>query len=370
MTAAWRGIDRCLRVSWTPLVLGVVIVVTYTLVEAGGDIFYQQEAERLFLRLMLVLGLHIFTGNSGVVSFGHVAFMAAGAYSSALLTISPEVKEFTFLDMPSYLASWILPAQLGGLAGTLAGAAFAGALAALFGIAIARLAGISAAIATVAILVIVNVFISQTPSVTLGTDVITGIPQTTTLENTMIWVLIVLAVAYGFQQSRHGLRLRATRENEDAAKSVGINVRTERYLAFWLSGVVCGVAGALYAHYFVGFSHTDFYFDATFIILAMLVVGGMTSVTGAVVGTYLLTVIYVAVQRVEVNGLVGVEPPSGSANLMLALVLLLALVARPAGITGGREIPWPRRSRKRGSRSGAPPTSPAQATAVQGQRSR
>jgi branched-chain amino acid transport system permease protein len=370
MTVARGAIERYLRLSWTPLVLGVVIVVTYTLVEAGGDIFYQQEAERLFIRLMLVLGLHMFTGNSGVVSFGHVAFMAAGAYSSALLTIPPEVKEFTFTDMPNYLSSWIFPAELGGVAGTLAGAAVAGALAALFAIPIARLAGISAAIATVAILVIANVFISQTPSVTLGTDVITGIPQTTTLQNTMIWLLIVLGVAYGFQQSRHGLRLRATRENEDAAKSVGINVRTERYIAFWLSGVVFGVAGALYAHYFVGFSHADFYFDLTFIIIAMLVVGGMTSVTGAVVGTYLLTVVYVGVQRIEVNGLAGVEPPSGSANLMLALVLLVALVARPAGITGGHEIPWPGRRSRRGRRPGAPPAAPAPAAAMHAPRSR
>ena len=73
----------------------------------------------------------------------------------------------------------------------------------------------------------------------------------------------------------------------------------------------------------------------------MLVVGGMASVTGAVVGCYFFTVVYELFRRWEVNGLAGVKPPSGTANLVLALVLLVTLVLRPKGLTGGREIPWP-----------------------------
>ena len=73
----------------------------------------------------------------------------------------------------------------------------------------------------------------------------------------------------------------------------------------------------------------------------MLVVGGMTSVTGAVVGCYFVTVIYEAFRRWEVNGLADVRPPSGTANFVLAVVLVLTLVLRPNGITAGSEIPWP-----------------------------
>jgi branched-chain amino acid transport system permease protein len=67
----------------------------------------------------------------------------------------------------------------------------------------------------------------------------------------------------------------------------------------------------------------------------------MTSVTGAFVGCYVVTIIYEAFRRWEVNGLGGVTPPAGTANLVLALMLLLILVARPKGITGGKEVPWP-----------------------------
>lgn len=347
MSSAWSLARRYLQLAWTPLVLSVVVVVTWIGVEAFGDVFLGDELERLFIWMMLVLGLQLFSGNSGVVSFGHVAFMAAGAYFSALLTIPTVVKEFTFGDMPTFLSSWIFPTELSALQGTLAGAALGAVMAATFGVLIVRLEGVGAAIGTLAVLVITNVFITQTPSVTLGTDVITGVPQTTTVRSTAIWLVLIIFASYAFQQSRHGLRLRASRENEDAAKSVAVNVRRERYVAFVLSGFVYGLAGALYAHYFIGFGYADFYLGLTFIVVAMLVVGGMTSVTGAVVGTYFLTVVFLAVQRVEVNGLFGAEPPSGTANLVLALALLGAIILRPKGITGGKEVPWPRRWRAR-----------------------
>src|SRR5262249_4821531 len=89
----------------------------------------------------------------------------------------------------------------------------------------------------------------------------------------------------------------------------------------------------------------DFFFNnglnIVLLTIAMLVVGGMTSVTGAVTGCYCITIVYEAFRRWEVNGLGGVTPPSGTANLVLALMLLATLVARPGGLTGGREVPWP-----------------------------
>ena len=339
-----KQFERYARVGWVPFFLSVMLVITWVAVEANGDIFYKNEAEKLFLRLLIVIGLQIFSGNSGVLSFGQVAFMAVGAYMSALLTIPLEIKKFTFLSMPQILKSWVFPAQLNelhGTTGTLAGAGFALIFALVFGIPIVRLVGVAAGIATIAVLVAMNVFIQQTSSITRGTSTQIGVPQTTTLGSTVIWLIIVIVIAYAFRQSRLGLRLRASRENERAAKSVGVNIAKERYLAFALSGFVCGLGGALYAHYFTTFSYLDFYFDLTFITIAMLVVGGMGSVSGGVIGAYFLTFVYVAFQRLEVNGLFNGHVPSGTADLVLALALLLTLILRPKGITGGKEIPFP-----------------------------
>jgi branched-chain amino acid transport system permease protein len=248
--------------------------------------------------------------------------------------------------MPHFLKFWIFPAQLNAIQGTLAGAGFAALLALITAPAIVRLSGVQAGIATLAILVIVYVFDVQTSAITRGTSTQIGVPTTTTLFSVFVWALIFVSVAFAFKQSRFGLRLRGSRENERAARSVGVHVATERALAWVLSGFVVGVSGALYGHYFGGtFGPDDFYFNSGFNIvlltLVMLVVGGMTSVTGAVVGCYFVTIVYEGFRRWEVNGLNGVQPPAGTSNFVLAMVLLLTLVLRPNGITGGREIPWP-----------------------------
>ena len=125
-----------------------------------------------------------------------------------------------------------------------------------------RLAGVQAGIATLALLVIVNVFIVQTTSITRGTSTQIGVPNTTTLFSLMVWALIFIALAFVFRQSRFGLRLRASRENERGG-ALGRRQRPAR--ARRTPGCCrpssCGVAGALYAHYFVDLQHLDFYFN-------------------------------------------------------------------------------------------------------------
>jgi branched-chain amino acid transport system permease protein len=336
-----RTLEGPARRAWPPLALCLVIVISWAIVTALDSVVYTQTTVLMFLLLIVTLSLQMFSGNSGVLSFGHVAFVAIGAYTSALLTIPPEIKEFTYLEMPGFLKSWIFPAELGTIEATLAGAGFAAAFALLTAAPIARLAGVAAGIGTLAVLVIVNVFLNQTVSITRGTSTTIGVPKTTTFLSVMIWVLIFIFVAFVFQQSRFGLRLRASRENERAAKSVGVRIGVERAIAWVLSGFVAGVGGALYGHYFVTFAPGAFYFDMTFITVAMLIVGGMRSVSGAVVGVFFLTFVNELFRRWEVDGFAGVTPPSGTANLVLAVVLLVTLILRPRGITAGKEIPWP-----------------------------
>lgn len=334
-------VEDILRRVWPPLFLCAVVLAAWGLVVGLDNTLYERITVLMFLNLIIVLGLQIFSGNSGVLSFGHIAFMAVGAYSSALLTIPTETKESTFLTMPSWLESWVFPAQLSAIEGTLVGGGVAALLALVFAAPIARLAGVAAGIATLALFVIVTVFIVQTTSITRGSSTMIGVPETTTLRSLVVWVVIFIVVAFIFQQSRFGLRLRASRENERAAKSVGVRVPVERGIAFVLSGFVVGVAGALFGHFFTAFSPLSFGFDIAFLTIAMLIVGGMTSVTGAVTGVFMLTFVFELFRRWEVDGAIGVTPPSGTANLVLAIVLLLTLILRPRGVTDGKEISWP-----------------------------
>lgn len=349
-----RSFAAVARDWWTPVVLCGALTITWFAIERWGSAYYLDVAARFFVLLIIVLALQMFSGNSGVLSFGHIAFVAVGAYVSALLTIPEEIKKFTFLTMPDWLTAWIFPAELGsatsdgffeGVLGTLAGGGAAAVFALVMAFPIVRMVGVAAGIGTLAILVMVNVFIVQTTSITRGTSTMIGVPKTTTLTTLLVWSLVFVFAAYLYKRSRRGLRLQATRENERAARSVGVSTPVERGIGFVLSGFVCGVAGALYGHYFVTFSPYDFYFDMTFLTIAMVVVGGMASVTGAVVGTYFLMIVFTAFQRIEVNGFFDLfsdsKPPSGTANLVMAVALLLTMIFRPDGIMGTKEVPWP-----------------------------
>lgn len=345
MSAYLTKIEPWARRVWVPLSLSFLLVVTWLVFEQIHSSYWTTVAARLFLTLGVVLGLQIFSGNSGVLSFGHTAFMAIGAYASALLTMSTAMKQLNLEEMPHFLSSWIFPAHLGVIEGTLVGGGFALAFAILTAAPISRLSGIAGGIATLAIIVIVNVFITQTPSVTKGEETMIGVPATTSLLAIMVWGVIFVFVAFAFQQSKIGLRLRASRENQRAAQSVGVRVTRERSIAWMLSAVVVGITGALYAHYFNNFNATDFYFnnglDIVLVTVAMLVIGGMTSVTGAVVGCYAVTIVYTVFDRWSVSGYFGYTPPSGIANLAAAAMLLLVLILAPVGLSRGREIPWP-----------------------------
>ena len=170
--------------------LCALVVVSWAVVSAVDSVVYTRTTALMFLLLIVTLGLQIFSGNSGVLSFGHIAFMAVGAYTSALLTIPPDTKKFTFLTMPHFLKSWIFPAHLSALEGVLAGAGFATVFALITAPPIVRLAGVQAGIGTLAILVIVYVFDVQTSSITRGTSTMIGVPQTTTFVMVLIWTMM------------------------------------------------------------------------------------------------------------------------------------------------------------------------------------
>jgi branched-chain amino acid transport system permease protein len=167
-----------------------------------------------------------------------------------------------------------------------------------------------------------------------------------------------MVVAYLFQRSDLGLRLRASREDEVAARAQGVNVARHRGVAFILSAFCVGVGGALYAQFNGSIYPDAFYLTVTFITIAMLVVGGTRSLAGAVVGAVFLSAVSELLREIESAGQLGPLPlPSrpGTANVALAVIMLVVLLVRPRGLTNGREFPWPQR---RGRTPAAPSPKP------------
>jgi branched-chain amino acid transport system permease protein len=335
------------------LVLAAIVVPT--------DLFASEVFTRIVVRmvinLILVLGLYIFIGNSGFVSFGHLGFTAIGAYGTGLLTISPQFKAFNL--HPPILEHVQLPFwQAAPIA-----AAVAAAVAVFVGLPIVRLNAFSAGIALLAFLIIVRVVAVNWENLTGGLASMSGVPTDTTPLRALVGAAVAMAIAFVFQESRRGRRLRASREDEFAASAIGVNVHRERLVAFVLSAFVCGLGGAFFSHFVGIFSPDDFFLTPTFIALAMLVVGGRESLAGAFVGTLAVTLVSEGLLRLEQGlslGGLNVSAPSGTQETGLGVFLLLALILRPNGITGGREI-WPGRIASPIGQKAGPVRSPAEA---------
>ena len=331
-------VEKTARLIWPVLSLALVLVVLGALLSLG-PMPLQRTATEAFIRLIVVIGLYIFIGNSGILSFGHVSFMAIGAYGSALLTIPPTMKKIV-LDLPPFLTALQLP--------TIPAALIAGTLSTIFafviGVPLMRLSGISAAMGTFASLAIVYVVISNWKEVTGGASALIGLPVYTDIWVALIYALLALGLAYAYQESRHGRRLRASRENEVAALATGINVRRERLIAFVFSAFIVGFGGVLHAHFIGVLSSSSFYLDITFITLAMLVIGGMNSLAGAVTGTIVVSVLGELLRLIEAGfdiGTVHLAAPRGLREVGLSFLMLMILLFRPQGLTSGREIAWP-----------------------------
>ncbi len=317
-------------------VLCAVVAVGTALGRSGGPRLTRATGTALIM-LVLVVGLSVFIGNSGIFSFGHLAFMGVGAYTTAIVTMSDLQRTFQLPRLPHALATLHLS---GTAAAGLSGAA-AMVFAVLVSLPVMRLSGLTASLATVAILIAVHSVFQNWDAVTRGSaGLILDVAQPS-IGALLGWACLAVVAAVAFRQSRVGMRLAATREDEMAARALGIRVWWERGLAFAASAFIVGVGGSLFAQYFGSLNPDSFYLTITFTAIAMLVVGGLTSVSGAVLGTIVVSVALELLRTVERGVHIGSwEVPSrpGLTEVGLALVLLLVLLARPAGLTGGREL--------------------------------
>jgi branched-chain amino acid transport system permease protein len=314
----------------------VLLVVATALAGTLMSVSNQTYVTDTLVKVAIVVALYVFIGNSGVVSFGHISFVALGAWTAGVLSVPAGQKSAI---MPN-LAHWLLHQHTSNVM-SLVLAAVVGAVAALVvGAPLMRLSGLAAGIATFAVLEITYNVLQYEESIGPGLNAFSSVPETTGLLQAGIGALICVVVAFAYTRTRYGRLLRATREDDAAARAVGASVYHQRLIAFTVSGALAGLAGGLYIH-LLPLNVDSVYLDLTFITLAMLVVGGSGSLFGAVVGAVVVSAIdsYLAVAE---NGtsLLGwhIDLPSGTAEIVVGVVMAAVLILRPSGITGGREL--------------------------------
>ncbi|TQR20751.1 branched-chain amino acid ABC transporter permease [Psychrobacillus vulpis] len=291
---------------WPFMIAAVVVYAVVQLLISNGMMnqFYSNTLIFIAINIILAVSLHLVIGITGQFSIGHAGFLAVGAYISAILTMK--------LHLP-----FIVAILVGGIVAALAGL--------IVGIPSLRLKGDYLAIATLGFAEIIRI-------VFLNIDAVGGaagmqVSHLTTWTYAFVCLVITLIVIVNFTNSRHGIASISVRENEIAADAMGINTTYYKVIAFAIGSFFAGVAGALYSHNFYIIQPSQFGFLKSFDILIFVVLGGLGSLSGAVLSAILLTVVSTYLQGYPETRMI-----------IYSLVLILVMLYRPKGLMGTMEI--------------------------------
>ena len=300
-----------------------------------------QVLNLIAVNAILALSLNLIYGFTGMFSLGHAGFMAIGAYVSAILILPAAQKEMMYILEPIIWPFSVLQAPF--FISVLAGGLIAALLGLLIALPVLRLGGDYLGIATLGFAEIIRVVFTNITPITNGALGLKGIPPYANLGWNYFWCVLTFFVIVKLLSSNFGNCLRAIRDDEVAAKAMGINTFKCRAISFAVGAFFAGVGGALMGSLITTIDPKMFNFQLTFNILMIVVAGGLGSITGSMVGAVVITVLLEWLRfvedTIEIGSFVIVGIP-GMRMVIFSLVLLLIILYRREGIIGGYEFSW------------------------------
>lgn len=289
--------------------------------------YYLQILLMVGIFITLTLGLNLINGFCGQFSLGHAGFWGVGAYASAVYSVYFHLPISTPLNMIIAIVVGFLAAALCGL---------------IIGIPCLRLRGDYLAIATLGFGEIIRIGIMNTEAVG-GPRGFTDIPRWANIYWVYAIALLVIVFMLNLKSSTHGRAIISIREDEIAAENMGVNLFHYKLFSFTVGAGIAGIAGALFAHTQQYLNPNNFNFMWSVIILVMVILGGLGSVTGSVIGAVILTLIP------EIMRGMGGQVSEWRMTIY-ALLLIVLMLGRPSGIFGSSELKIfsPKNSKKKG----------------------
>jgi len=290
---------------------------------------------------ILGLSMNLINGFTGLFSLGHAGFMCVGAYTTALLTMTPENKAMNFFLEPitSVLANIKLPFFLALL---LAGL-FSAIIAFLIGAPTLRLKGDYLAIATLGFSEIIRIIFTNTQNITNGPLGLKSIPNHTNLWWSYGAMLFTIVVMVAIIKSSYGKAFKAIREDEIATESMGINLFKHKVMSFVIGAFFAGIGGGLLGNLLGAINPNMFRFILTFNVLLIIVLGGMGSITGSVISAFVVTsgLEYLRVLDESINlGFMKIEGIAGLRMVVFSTLLMIVVIFFRNGLMGTNEFSW------------------------------
>jgi branched-chain amino acid transport system permease protein len=299
--------------------------------------YYIKLINLVGINIILAASLSLCNGFSGIFSMGHAGFMAIGAYTSALLTIPAAKKALILPNMPEFMQKLEIPFP----AALLAGGMIAALAAVLIGFPVLRFKGHYLSVATLGMIVIIRQLLQNNPDITNGAKGLTGIPKLSDTFAIYGTMLLMMYILHRILHSAYGRSMTAIRDDIVAAESLGVGIARHRLLAFCVSAFMAAVAGGLGAHQIQVISPSFYYYDKTFAIVETSIIGGMYSLSGAVVGALIMTFVPEYLSGLETGITVlgfKLPPVYGAAQLILSALMIVIIIFRRKGIMGYSDI--------------------------------
>ncbi len=277
--------------------------------------------------IILALSMNLINGFTGLFSLGHAGFMAVGAYTTALLTMSPAQKQMNFYMKP--IIPFVGNLEIGFLPAILLAGVVAAFFALLIGAPVLKLTDDYLAIATLGFSEIIRILLVNAQSLSNGALGLKGVPNHATTAWT--WGLAIMTIIFMklLITSSYGKALNAIKEDEIAAKSMGINIFTHKLMSFMIGAFFAGVGGGLLGSQLGTIDPTLFKFTLTFNILLIVVLGGMGSIKGSIISAIVVTVSMEALRFLDSSmdlGFVVIPGVPGMRMVVFSLILMVVVI--------------------------------------------
>jgi branched-chain amino acid transport system permease protein len=291
--------------------------------------------------IILAVSYNLVNGFCGILHLGPNAFITIGAYTSALLTMSGAEKQMSFIIAPLIWPFSVMHAPFA--ISLVAGGFLATVFAFLICFPVFRVRGDYLAIVTLGFGEVIRVLANALQGVTNGSLGLKGLPPFTNMWWSWGIALVTVILISKLINSGYGRAMKAIREDEKAARAMGIDPLKHLMLAFMISAFFSGVAGGLLAHLITAISPTLFTFFLTFNLLIMIVVGGLGSTTGAVIGAALFAwggeALRVVEQPVDL-GFFRIPGIPGMRMVIFSIILMVVILFWRRGVMGRSEFNW------------------------------
>lgn len=325
------------------LTISCVVLLFLFIWFADGSLDSYQKRVLNLCAIYVVLGLsmNLINGFTGLFSLGHAGFMAVGAYTTALLTMTPQAKETTFFLEP--IAEPLANITLPFFVALLIGGILSAIIAFLIGAPTLRLKGDYLAIATLGFAEIIRIIFTNTQNITNGPLGLKSIPNTTTLWWSYGVMVVTIIAMVALINSSYGKAFKAIREDEIAAESMGINLFKHKVMSFAIGAFFAGVGGGLLGNLLGAINPNMFRFTLTFNVLLIIVLGGMGSITGTVISAFVVTagLEYLRFLDESINlGFIQIPGVAGLRMVVFSTLLMIVVIFFRNGLMGNKEFSW------------------------------